>query len=111
MFAFVLAQANMTKKRIITWLIGVGVTAVFASGLAGFLVGDKDKMSWGEYVALMDAYNAKIQDIKDSCETDARCVRDEAGNPKAQFLNVKKGKDMRDTLDKLLRESNSKYIK
>ena len=73
--------------------------AIVAAIVAYFLsISPVKYMTYEEYRATIEAYNAKIQEIKKDCENDKRCII-ENGQSRVIFAEVKTKKDVIDKLN------------
>lgn len=80
---------------------GVG-TAVIVGGGALYLA-TPEEITYQEYKEILASYNAKVQEIKDDCDNDERCVKVN-GKERVVFEGVRKKKDVKKKLDKWLED-------
>lgn len=97
----------MTKVQKIA--LGIGTGAIIVGGVLLYNPADK-QLTIDEYQALISGYNTKIQEIKDNCDTDKRCIVKD-GEKRVRFENIKEKKDVIKVLDKWVKEDNKKYKK
>ncbi len=74
-------------------LIGLGIVALLATGIATYFARQRDYLTWEEMQAVIRVYNLKLEQIRDNCETDARCVEVD-GVKKVRFENVRSDRDI-----------------
>ena len=84
----------MSKENCKKALIGLGVGVLMAAGIYMYFNREKDYLTWEEYLATVEVYNKKIEEIKKDCENDVRC-----SEGKVIFRDVKSKKDIIDRLN------------
>jgi len=97
----------MTKKTFKEALIKLGLPVAIATGIVYYFFLARQYMTYEEYIALIETYQAKIEEIKANCEQDERCIEIE-GKKVIDFGKVKSKKDVIKKLNKWINESTSR---
>ncbi len=84
----------MNKDNFIKGLIGLGVAGLIIVGIVAYFNKEKPYLTWEEYIATIEVYNRKIEEIKADCENDTRCEKG-----KVIFRDIKSKKDVLDTFN------------
>ena len=96
----------MNQNNFRNGLIGLGIVALLATGIATYFSKDeitKNELTWEEYQTVIRAYNLKLEQIKENCKTDVRCVEIE-GVKNVRFEDVSSKKDVVDKLNQWIGE-------
>lgn len=104
----------MSKKIFKKGLIGLGIAAAVVGGIVGYFhyKGERDYLTWEEYLFTINAYNRKIKEIKQDCDNDTRCIKWE-GKPRVIFPLIRSKKEIPERLNKWIEndETDPKYYK
>jgi len=88
-------------------LIVLGVGATMATGISVYFMGNSPQsfITFEERDAIIEQYRIQMTAIKDSCDTDVRCVI-EKGERRVEFKGVRTKKDVFDKLNLWIEEGN-----
>lgn len=89
----------MNKENFKKGLIGLGVGVLIITGICAHFLGEKDYVTYEEYIATIEAYNRKIEEIETDCENDIRCYEG-----KVVFRAVKNKKDILNQLNQWIED-------
>jgi len=84
----------MNKSNFKKGLVGLGIGTLIVTGIYMYFNKEKDYLTYEEYLATIEVYNWKMEEIKADCENDVRCSKG-----KVIFRNVRKKKDVLDQLN------------
>ncbi len=72
------------KNNLIKGLITLGIAGIIATSIVLYFNKEKPYLTYEEYIATIEVYNRKIEEIKSDCKNDVRC-----SNEKVIFRNIR----------------------
>lgn len=90
---------QINSKNLKSGLIALGALSIIATGIVAYFVKEKSYLTWEEYLATIETYNVKMEEIRDDCKNDTRCE-----DGKVIFRNIRTKKDILDRLNQWIGE-------